>query len=125
LEASKDYKFAMNERFEKYQDRITCDIRNSAKSDPKKFLNILNRCSEKSRQSVDVSLDELYNYFKTINEVEHDDIEIVINLNENNHDDVLNAPISQAEIENVILILHNDKYSGLDNVVNEYLKNTV
>jgi hypothetical protein len=46
-------------------------------------------------------------------------------LNENNHDDVLNAPISQAEIENVILILHNDKYSGLDNVVNEYLKNTV
>jgi hypothetical protein len=115
----------MNESFEKYQDKITCDIRNSAKSDPKKFLNILHRCSEKSRQSVDVSLDELYNYFKTINEVEHDDIEIVINLNENNHDDVLNAPISQAEIENAILILHNDKYSGLDNVANEYLKNTV
>jgi hypothetical protein len=46
-------------------------------------------------------------------EVENDDIEIIINLNEDNHDDVLNAPISQAEIENVILILHNDKYSGL------------
>jgi hypothetical protein len=37
-----------------------------------------------------------------MNEVEHDDIKIVINLNENNHDDVLNAPISQAEIKNVI-----------------------
>jgi hypothetical protein len=74
---------------------------------------------------VDVSLDELYIYFKEINEVEHDDIDIVINLNENNHDDVLNAPISQAEIENVILILHNDKSSELDNVTNEYLKNTV
>ncbi len=83
-------------------------------------MNILNRCSEKSRQSVDVSLDELYIYFKTINEVEHDDIEIVINLNENNHDDVLNAPISQAEIENVILIIRNDKSSGVDNVTNEY-----
>ena len=57
-----------------------------------------------------------------MNEIEHDDIEMVINLNENNHDDVLNAPISQAEIENVILILHNDKYSGLDKVANEYLK---
>jgi len=67
-----------------------------------------------------VSLDELYIYFKTINEVEHDDIEIVINLNENNHDDVLNAPISQAEIENVILIIRNDKSSGVDNVTNEY-----
>ena len=80
----------------------------------------MNRFSEKSRQSVDVSLDELYNYFKEMNEVENDDIKIVINLNENNHDDVLNAPISQAEIQNVILNLHNDKSSGLDNVTNEY-----
>jgi hypothetical protein len=110
-EASKAYKFAMNKSFEKYQDKITCDIRNSAKLDPKKFWNILNRCSEKSRQSVDVSLDELYNYFKEMNEVENEDIEIVTNLNENNHDDVLNAPISQDEIENAILILHNDKAS--------------
>jgi hypothetical protein len=38
-----------------------------------------------------------------MNEVENDDIEIVINLNEDNHDDVLNVPISQAEIRNVIL----------------------
>jgi Asp-tRNA(Asn)/Glu-tRNA(Gln) amidotransferase C subunit len=58
-----------------------------------------------------VSLDELYNYFKEMNEVENEDIEIVTNLNENNHDDVLNAPISQDEIENAILILHNDKAS--------------
>jgi hypothetical protein len=115
----------MNESFEKYQDKITCDNRNSAKSDPKKILNILNRCSEKSRQSVDVSLDELYNYFKEMNEVENDDIENIINLNEDNHDDVLNAPISQDEIENVMLSLHNDKSSGLDNVTNAYLKNTV
>ena len=125
MEASKDYKFAMNESFEKYQDKITCDIRNSAKSDPKKFLNILNRCSEKSRQSVDVSLDELYIYFKEMNEVENDDIKIVINLNENNHDDVLNARISQAELENAILIIRNDKSSGVDNVTNEYLKHNV
>jgi hypothetical protein len=31
------------------------------------------------------------NYFKEMNEVENDDIEIVINLNEDNHDDVLNV----------------------------------
>jgi hypothetical protein len=62
------------------------------------------------------------NYFKEMNEVENDDIEIVINLNEDNHDGVLNAPISQAEIENVILNLHNDKSSGLDNVTNEYFR---
>jgi hypothetical protein len=49
---------------------------------------------------------ELYIYFKEMNEVEHDDVEMVINLNENNHDDVLNAPKSQAEIENVILIIN-------------------
>jgi hypothetical protein len=60
-----------------------------------------------------------------MNEVENEDIGILIHLSENNHDDVWSAPISQAEIENVILILHNDKSSGLDNVTNEYLKNTV
>jgi hypothetical protein len=38
-----------------------------------------------------------------MNEVENEDIEIVTNLNENNQDDVLNAPISQDEIKNVIL----------------------
>jgi hypothetical protein len=32
------------------------------------------------------------NYFKEMNEVGNDDIEIVINLNEDNHDDVLNVP---------------------------------
>jgi hypothetical protein len=114
LEASKAYTFAMNKSFEKYQDKIACDIRNSAKSDPKQFWNILNCCLEKSRQSVGVSLKELYNYFKEMNEAENDDIEIVINLNGNNHDDVLNAPIPQAEMENFILILHNDEYSGTD-----------
>ena len=65
------------------------------------------------------------NYLNEMNEVENEDIEILIHLSENNHDDVWSAPISQAEIENVILILHNDKSSGLDNVTNEYLKNTV
>jgi hypothetical protein len=44
-----------------------------------------------------VSLDELYNYFKEMNEVENDDIEIVINLNEDNHDDVLKLYIFLAE----------------------------
>ena len=57
-----------------------------------------------------------------MNEVENYDIEIAINLNENNHDDVLNAPIPQAEIENFILCLHNDKSSGLDKATNEYFK---
>jgi hypothetical protein len=37
-----------------------------------------------------------------MNEAENDDIEIVIDLNEENHDDVLKAPIPQAEIENCI-----------------------
>jgi hypothetical protein len=46
-------------------------------------------------------------------------------LNENNHDDVLNARISQAEIENAILIIRNDKSSGVDNVTNEYFLNIV
>jgi Asp-tRNA(Asn)/Glu-tRNA(Gln) amidotransferase C subunit len=48
---------------------------------------------------VSVAFESVVNYFKEMNEVENDDIEIVIYLNEDNHDDVLNAPISQAEIK--------------------------
>ena len=36
-EASKDYKFTMNKSFEKYQNKIACNIRKSAKSDHKKY----------------------------------------------------------------------------------------
>jgi hypothetical protein len=37
-----------------------------------------------------------------MNEVETDDIKIVINLNENNHDDVLNGPISSDKLANLL-----------------------
>jgi hypothetical protein len=40
------------------------------------------------------------NYFKEMNEVENDDIEIVINLNEDNHDD--NKPISSDKLANLL-----------------------
>jgi hypothetical protein len=77
--------------------------------------HILNRCSEKSRQSVDVSLDELYIYFKEMNEVENDDIKIVINLNENNHDMGVITPTDQLTGTTPLskIKLNNLKYIGI------------
>jgi hypothetical protein len=62
-----------------------------------------------------VSLDELYNYFKEMNEVEHEHIKIVINLNEDNHDDVLNVRMSPAEIENVSLLFSEKRFNIFHN----------
>ncbi|CAC5398281.1 unnamed protein product [Mytilus coruscus] len=50
--ASRNYKSAMDTSFKQYQDKITSDLRTSSKSDTKKFWNILNRCTEKSGQSI-------------------------------------------------------------------------
>ena len=84
-------------------------------------------CIEKSGKSVEPSIAELYDYFREINEVDEDDSlndeYIYFNLQDNN--EILNSPISQTEIENVILKLNNEKASGLDNVTNEYIKYTM
>ena len=55
-----------------------------------------------------MSLKELYNYFKEKNEVENCDIEIVINLNDNNHDDVLNAGMNGDEFHYLFICQCNE-----------------
>ncbi|CAC5423481.1 unnamed protein product [Mytilus coruscus] len=85
--ASRNYKSAMDTSFKQYQDKITSDLRTSSKSDTKKFWNILNRCTEKSDQSIKASIAELYNYFKEMNEVEEEVIETDVNLDGVNLED--------------------------------------
>jgi hypothetical protein len=45
--------------FMNYQNKITKDIRDASKNDPKMFWKIINRCSEKRKTDSDISLEEL------------------------------------------------------------------
>lgn len=123
-EASKSYKASLNASFKKYQDNIADEMRTSSRSDPKRFWSILNRCSGKRKQPVEVSIQELYDYFRDMNDVDIDEPENERPVDEDVgiDNEILNASISQSEIEDTIQKLSNNKSSGIDKVTNEYIK---
>ena len=102
---SREFKRALNNGFMNYQNKIAKDIRDASKNDKNFFWQIINRCSEKRKTDLDISLEELYNYFKETNSYEGNDAEHVPNANDINLDvrnEILDAPITAREIESVI-----------------------
>ena len=102
---SREFKRALNNGFMNYQNKIAKDIREASKNDKNFFWQIINRCSEKRKTDLDISLEELYNYFKETNSYEGNDAEHVPNANDINLDvrnEILDAPITAREIESVI-----------------------
>ena len=71
-------------------------------------------------------MEVLYNYFENLNTNNFDDGIIDINIDVNNlspvMDNILNSPITIEEIKNVVKGLKNGKSSGIDGVINEYIK---
>ena len=72
-------------------------------------------------------MQDLYNFFNDLNtEEQRNDPainvnDIYTNLNANNHQ---NAPFPSVEIDKCIKLLNNNKTTGIDNVLNEYIKCT-
>ena len=78
--------------------------------------------------SDDISLDALYNHFKNLNDADDENIGLDDFDFENvpeNVQDILNCPITEDEIQKVVSSLKNNKASGSDNILNEYIKNTI
>ena len=130
--SSRDYKREMNNAFSTYQNNISNEIRLASKKDSKKFWNILRKCSPNKRSTdIDIPIEDLYEYFREVNWVEEDDnYQNPNNVTMNNEmvvisEKILNGPITEDEIENVIRSLSNDKATGLDLIKNEYIKCTM
>jgi hypothetical protein len=75
----------------------------------------------------DISMEVLYNYFENLSRNNFDDgnIDIDIDVNNPEMDNILNSPITIDEIKNVVKGLKNGKSSGIDGVINEYIKYTI
>lgn len=127
--ASREYKKELNKAYDQFQNQMTGEIRSVSKSNPKKFWDILRRCTNSKKSDIDVPLKDLYEYFKEINR--GDDTQLDFNPDEQNDinseisDRILNGKITAAEIERVVRKLHSNKASGLDFITNEYLKHTL
>ena len=74
-------------------------------------------------------MEVLYNHFENLNKNNFNDGNIDIDIDVNNLspeiDNILNSPITIEEIKNVVKGLKNGKSSGIDSVINEYIKYTI
>jgi hypothetical protein len=57
----------ISQAYGKFQSRLSAEIREASSHNPKKFWDILIRCTNAKKYNVEVPLTELYEYFKNIN----------------------------------------------------------
>ncbi|XP_063418981.1 uncharacterized protein LOC134701789 [Mytilus trossulus] len=128
LDISKNFKDAAAETFGK---RAADELRNISKKDTKALWKILNNLndSKKKDNNDDISLKALYDHFKILNETVETENDFEQDLEfDTLSDDVelfLNSPVTEDEIKKVVSNLKNGKASGSDEILNEYIKNTI
>lgn len=130
-QASKEHKITLNKAFANYQQKAADELRNISKKDTKALWKILNNLndSKKKDNNDDISLKALYDHFKILNETVETENDFEQDLEfDTLSDDVelfLNSPVTEDEIKKVVSNLKNGKASGSDEILNEYIKNTI
>ncbi|XP_063408710.1 uncharacterized protein LOC134692190 [Mytilus trossulus] len=120
----KSYKRVMDKSIRKHRKKIRHKIENLRSINPKEYWKILNDGKRGNNPCVPINI--LFDYFKNLNLGNSEDEEIVLE-NLNNVKDLnvtLNSPITEEEIEKSLRKLKNNKSSGDDMIVNEYLKHS-
>ena len=122
---SKFYKCTMNFNIKRFKEARIQKLKNLKKAKPKQFWNILN--SNDSKADCQAPLNDLYNYFKSVNEHQNGS-ESEFSQHEPKYEaannEELNKPISESEVRAAIKQLQNNKSAGLDNIKNEHIKST-
>ena len=104
-----------------YNKKLHEDLRNLKSNKPKEYWNLLNPKKHKINNSINIK--PLYDHFKALGEQP-------CNRNENitaddipeDGDEILNNDFTIIEIHKLINKLKNCKSSGIDNIINEFLK---
>lgn len=104
---------------------------------PKEYWKLIHSI-DKNNDEIPISIDVLFNYFKTLNSDDTDmfveeiqnnenivlDRSVLENANLNIHPSALNDPITVSEIILSINLLKQNKSSGSDCIINEYIIST-
>ena len=126
---SKSYKTTLAVQHKKYNDKKIYRLRNLKKNKPKEYWKIIN--SSKKEDTTRASLNDFYDFFKNVNsqddgegtqENHSTDFNIDESASINNE---INGNITENEILSATKLLKNNKSSGLDNILNEYIKSTI
>ncbi len=120
---SKAYKKQINLAFKQYHDELHKKLRNLKSKSPKDYWRILNKSSEGQSAMKNLSVQVFHDHFKKLNRNEGDNAETQADNPPSNLDTgSLNAPVSLDEVCKLSKGVKNNKASGLDNIINEFIK---
>ena len=116
----------MNFYINKFNRNIQEKLRKLKSKNPKAYWNLINSL-DRNNENSSIDLDTLCNFFKdmNVNKSINDEEENEINMDITDDDEILNSWITEAEILKCIRSLKNNKCSGNDQIINEYLKNSI
>ena len=119
--AAKLYKHFIKTKVNQFNKNLHDKLRNLKNQKPKEYWNILNPKKHKIDNSID--LNSLHGHFKTLNEQTNiDGRDITVNDIPDDADEILNNDFTIIELNKLINKLKNNKASGVDNIINEFLK---
>ena len=124
---SKQYKSTILHAQKKYKSDRIDKIRYLKHSDPRQYWNILN--SKPKQSNITAPLNDFYNYFKTLNENSYAEEEDTTS-GDNTQNTIfssedINREITTDEILKAVKGLKNNKSPGIDDIINEQIKNSI
>ena len=118
---SKSYKKFMNRKRHIFNKKMHEKLRKLKSTKPKEYWNLLSPKKRNGNNSINI--EALYNHFKTLNE---DSTSSDINFDSSQisleGEGLLNNDFTYTEIDNLINKLKNNKSTGVDNIINEFIK---
>lgn len=126
---SKKYKTEMREARKTFNKEIHKKLRSIKSSNPKDYWAIINNDDKKVASRIKTEI--LFEHFKKLNQITNNDktSDNTTNSNDNdsfsiNDENPFNLPFTDEEITKSSVKLRNGKASGLDALINEFIKNS-
>ena len=127
---NREYKKFIKKAKNKYNKVFQKKLRELKSKSPKDYWNIINRSSDAKGITGKIAMSTFLDHFKKLNQNSNaettEDIQtefdpLLINQSENS---IINMAFTFEEISKTIRNLKNNKACGIDNIINEYLKNS-
>jgi len=118
------YKKSIRKAKRDYNLKIHEQLRKLKSSKPKDFWSLVS-CKNKTTNPLKIGIEALYEHFKTLSQSDtNSDSELDLSQDLQEPPPELESPIQISEIINHIAKLKNNKASGIDAILNEFIKNS-